>query len=125
MRADPVEWGLKSHQGVAMLDQLGNDERLRLMKFVCSFAWADLKIRPEERAFVARMIGRLELDNEERRQVEAWLRMPPSPEGIDPTTIPLAHRKTFIESIEGTISADGEVSAEERENLSLFMQLLS
>ena len=108
-----------------MLDQLGRDERLRLMKFVCSFAWADLKIRPEERAFVARMIGRLELDNEERRQVEAWLKIPPSPEGIDPTTIPLTHRKTFIESIEGIISADGEISAEERENLSLFMQLLS
>ncbi len=108
-----------------MLDQLGRDERLRLMKFVCSFAWADLKIRPEERAFVARMIGRLELDNEEQRQVEAWLKMPPSPEGIDPTTVPLAHRKTFIESIEGIITADGEVSAEERENLSLFMQLLS
>ena len=51
--------------------------------------------------------------------------MPPSPEGIDPTTIPLAHRKTFVESIEGIIIADGEVSAEERENLSLFMQLLS
>ncbi|MCZ6715009.1 MAG: TerB family tellurite resistance protein [Deltaproteobacteria bacterium] len=108
-----------------MLDQLGRDDRLRLMKFVCSFAWADLKIRPQERAFVARMIRRLELNDEERRQVEAWLRMPPSPEGIDPTTIPLAHRKTFIESIEGIISADGEVSAEERENLSLFMQLLS
>ncbi|TDJ09586.1 MAG: TerB family tellurite resistance protein [Deltaproteobacteria bacterium] len=108
-----------------MLDQLGRDDRLRLMKFVCSFAWADLKIRPEERAFVTRMIGRLELDSEERRQVEAWLKMPPSPEGIDPTTIPLAHRKTFVECIEGIISADGEVSAEERENLSLFMQLLS
>ncbi len=108
-----------------MLDQLDRDERLRLMKFVCSFAWADLKIRPEERAFVARMIGRLELDNEERRQVEAWLKMPPSPEDIDPTTIPLAHRKIFLESIEGIITADGEVSAEERENLSLFVQLLS
>ena len=108
-----------------MLESLGKTERLQLMKFVCSFAWADLKIRPEERAFVTRMIGRLELDNEERRQVEAWLKLPPSPEGIDPTTIPLAHRKTFVESIEGIISADGEVSAEERENLSLFMQLLS
>ena len=108
-----------------MLESLDRSERLQHMKFVCSFAWADLKIRPEERAFVTRMIGRLELDNEERRQVEAWLKMPPSPEGIDPTMIPLAHRKTFVECIEGIISADGEVSAEERENLSLFMQLLS
>ncbi len=108
-----------------MLNQLAHDERLRLMKFVCSFAWADLKIRPEERAFVSRMIGRLELDDEERRQVQAWLKMPPSPEGIDPTSIPIEHRRTFIESIEGIITADGEVSPEEREVLSIFMQLLS
>lgn len=108
-----------------MLDQLNRDERLRLMQFVCSFAWADLQIRPEERSFVARMIGRLELDDDERRQVQGWLQTPPSPEGVDPTSIPLEHRRTFVESIEGIISADGEISAEEYENLTLFKQLLA
>ncbi len=108
-----------------MLDQLNRDERLRLMQFVCSFAWADLQIRPEERSFVARMIGRLELDDVERRQVQEWLKTPPSPEGVDPTSIPLEHRRTFVESIEGIISADGEISAEEYENLMLFKQLLA
>ena len=107
-----------------MLDQLNRDERLRLMQFICSFAWADLQIRPEERSFVARMIGRLELDDVERRQVQEWLKTPPSPEGVDPTSIPLEHRRTFVESIEGIISADGEISAEEYENLMLFKQLL-
>ena len=56
-----------------MLGQLDRAERLRLMKFVCSFAWADLEIRPEERAFVARLVRRLELDPDERRRVESWL----------------------------------------------------
>jgi len=107
-----------------MLDQLNRDERLRLMQFICSFAWADLQIQPEERSFVARMIGRLELDDAERRQVQEWLKTPPSPEGVDPTSIPLEHRRTFVESIEGIISADGEISAEEYENLMLFKQLL-
>ncbi len=107
-----------------MLDQLNRDERLRLMQFICSFAWADLQIRPEERSFVARMIGRLELDDVERRQVQEWLKTPPSPEEVDPTSIPLEHRRTFVESIEGIISADGEISAEEYENLMLFKQLL-
>ncbi len=108
-----------------MLKQLNRDERLRLMQFICSFAWADLQIRPEERAFVARMIGRLKLEEEEQRQVQAWLEMPPSPEGVDPTQIPMEHRKLFVETIAALITADGEISPEEAENLSLFMQLVS
>ena len=30
-----------------MMEQLDRNERMRLMKFVCSFAWADLEIHPE------------------------------------------------------------------------------
>ena len=29
-----------------------------LMRFVCSFAWADLEVKPEERKLVARLIRR-------------------------------------------------------------------
>jgi tellurite resistance protein len=97
---------------------------MRLMQFVCSFAWADLEIRPEERSFVARLISRLDLDRSEARQVAAWMELPPEPEGIDPTLVPLEHRKLFLESVEGVIHADGEISPEERENLTLFRHLL-
>ena len=38
------------------LSQLDLEERLRLMKFVCSFAWADLEIQDEERTMVGKMI---------------------------------------------------------------------
>ena len=108
-----------------MLSRLRRKDRLRLMKFVCSFAWADLEIRPEERAFVARMVGRLELDDDDKRRVAEWLEVPPSPDSIDPTLIPAEHRRVFLEAIEGVILSDGEVSPEEHENLTLFEKLLS
>jgi fatty-acyl-CoA synthase len=45
-----------------MLDQLDRRDRLRLVEFVCSFAWADLEIKPEERVFIARLIRSLDLE---------------------------------------------------------------
>jgi hypothetical protein len=94
------------------------------MKFICSFAWADLKVRPEERQFVARIATQLDLDPGERAEVEQWLKVPPSPESVDPTQIPLAQRSLFLDSIEGVIVSDGEVAVEERENFALLKDLL-
>ena len=107
-----------------MLNQLDSASRMRLMKFVCSFAWADLEVRTGERAFVAGLIRRLDLDDSERDQVRAWLEIPPPPEAVDPGLIPLAHRTLFLEEIEGVIVSDGEVSPEEHENLELLRELL-
>ncbi len=95
------------------------------MKFVCSFAWANLEIRPEERAFISRLIRGLDLDHVEELQVHQWLDVPPAPDNLDPTTIPSAHRRIFVEAIEGVIAADGQVTAEERESLELFKALSS
>ena len=106
------------------MDQLTRDDRLRLVKFVCSFAWADLEIRPEERIFVDHIVRSLELNEEDRSKVKGWMEIPPSPESVDPTRIPLAQRKLFLDSIEGVINADGEVAPEERENLALLRDLL-
>ncbi len=107
-----------------MLDQLGRPERLQLIRFVCSFAWADLEIRPEERRFVERLVRRLDLDDVEASQVEAWLASPPDPDSIDPASIPAEHRRVFIEFAEQVISVDDELTHEELENLSLLEQLL-
>jgi hypothetical protein len=107
-----------------MLDQLNRRDRLRLVEFVCSFAWADLEIRPEERVFISRLIRRLELDEDEDLRVQQWLDRPPGLDDLDPTSIPPAHRRFFGEAIEGLISADGEVSEEERETFEIFKQLL-
>ena len=97
---------------------------MRLLQFVCSFAWADLEVRPEERRFVAKLVDQLELDDSERALVQGWLETPPSPDDIDPTAVPNAHRKLFLEAIEGVIIADGVIAEEERINLALFRDLL-
>jgi len=106
-----------------MLDLLDRRERMRLMKFVCSFAWADLEIRPEERAFVRDMIARLALDGDEGEKVRGWLEVPPAPESVDPTLVPAAHRQVFLDAIKGVIAADGEIAPEEIENFRLFHDL--
>lgn len=108
-----------------MSQELARAERLRLMKFVCSFAWADLEVRPEERAFVSSLARRLDLDAQEARQVEGWLKLPPRPESVDPTEIPAEHRRRFLEEIQGVIEADGDVAEEERENLELLRKLFA
>jgi len=106
------------------MDRLDREDRLRLVKFVCTFAWADLEIRPEERAFVDHIVRSLKLSDEDQSKVEGWLEVPPSPESVDPTQIPLAQRKLFLDSIEGVITSDGRVAPEERENLALLRDLL-
>lgn len=107
-----------------MLSHMSRAERLHLMQFVCSFAWADLEVRPEERAFIGDLVRRLDLDADEEVRVQRWLEVPPEPESLDPTSVPRAHREDFIEAIEGLIRSDGEIADEERESLELFKQLL-
>ena len=117
--------GVAPHSEEPMLDQLDRGDRLRLVQFVCSFAWADFEIRPEERVFIARLIRRLELDEDEDLQVQKWLERPPSMDDLDPTAIPAAHRRFFVEAIEGLIAADGVVVEEERDSFEIFKQLLA
>jgi len=107
-----------------MLDQLDRRDRLRLVEFVCSFAWADLEIQPEERVFISRLIRRLGLDADEDLQAQQWLERPPQVDDVDPTMIPAAHRRIFVEAIEGLIAADGQIAEEESETLEIFKQLL-
>jgi uncharacterized tellurite resistance protein B-like protein len=97
-----------------MLDDLTRDERLLLLKFVCAFAWTDLEVRDGERRFVERLCERLALDQDERAEVETWLHVAPAPGDVDPSRVPAAHRRTFIEAVRAVIYADGDVDTEER-----------
>src|SRR5262245_60024884 len=106
------------------MQKLRPKDRLRLMKFVCSFVWADLEVKESERKFVARMVKKLRLDEGEQAQVQGWLTVPPRPEEVDPTQIPPEHRQMFLDTIRDVITADGEVAPDEWENLALFEQLL-
>jgi uncharacterized tellurite resistance protein B-like protein len=104
----------------ANLARLSREERLRLLRFVASFAWADLTIRDEERAFVARLVRRMDLEAEDAREVARWLAVPPSPDDVDPTEVPRAHRQLFVKAAQEVVLADGEVAPEEREYLRLL-----
>ena len=107
----------------ANLNELSRSERLQLLRFVTSFAWADLEVTSAERAFIHRLVSRLHLDPEEARQVEGWMKVPPPPDDIDPTTVPHEHRLLLLTVVREMMEADGDISDEERENLELLEQL--
>ncbi len=107
-----------------MLNKLNREERLRLMKFVCSFAWADLEVREEERAFVAKLARKLSLDADEEKQVAKWLDHPPRADDLDPEQIPRAHRQLFLDAARAMVVVDGHVDHDEAENLSLLEMIL-
>jgi uncharacterized tellurite resistance protein B-like protein len=98
--------------------------RMRLMEFICSFAWTDLKVQQAERDLIMRTVGQLGLDDDETRQVQAWLATPPPPDEVDPTSIPREHRELFLEAAKLVVSADGRIVPAERDQLALFMDLL-
>ncbi|MGB8222124.1 MAG: TerB family tellurite resistance protein [Polyangiales bacterium] len=107
-----------------MLDDLDKEDRLQLMRFVCSFAWADLEIKKAEREFILTMVLRLGLDEEEQEQVAQWLEVPPRADDLDPADIPKEHRKLFLDAAKAMIMSDGDVSDVEAENLIILDQLL-
>ena len=107
-----------------MLDELSHDERLRLARFVCTFAWADLAVAPEERAFIGRLIRELDLDDEGRAEIESYLTSPPPAELIDPTDVPVEHRRVFLEMAGQVVKVDGEIDEREAETYLLFSQLV-
>ncbi len=104
--------------------ELNRDERLLLLRFVCAFAWADFEVRSSERAFVSRLMHHLQLDDDERGQVEIWLTERPAPESVDPALVPKEHRMRFVRAIESVIAIDAEISPAERERLLAFARLL-
>jgi uncharacterized tellurite resistance protein B-like protein len=94
------------------------------MAFLCSFAWADLKVREKERAFVRNVAKKFHLDAAQAQQVEDWLAVPPPAELVDPAKIPAEQRQLVLEMARAMISADGDVSQDEEDNLRLLEALL-
>ncbi len=107
-----------------MLKELSREDRMQLMRFVCSFAWADLEVRPEEREFIVKMITHLKLDEDETAQVAEWLQVPPPADDLDPEDIPREHRKLFLDAARALILTDGNVEDVEAENLIILDALL-
>jgi uncharacterized membrane protein YebE (DUF533 family) len=99
-----------------MLDRLTGHDRLLLLKFLCAFAWTDLKISEHERAFVERLVQRFGLGGDDAKLVEEWLAVAPSPGSLDPSVVPLEHRRVFVDAVRALIYSDGSVDDEERAN---------
>lgn len=106
------------------LQDLNREDRLRLIRFVSSFAWADLEIADSERALVHELVQQAELNEDDAQLVESWLAHPPRVEDLDPQDIPLEHRQLFLNAALKMVAADGTIDADEIENLALFEQLL-
>src|SRR6185369_12688318 len=73
-----AEWSIGSRadslsDGGVKLRALTARDRLQLLKFVCSFVWADLEVGSSEKTFVLSLTQRLGLSDAEIRQVQAWL----------------------------------------------------
>ncbi len=98
-----------------MFETLSREHRLLLLRFVCAFAWTDLRIDEGERKFVERLMGKMELSAEDRAEVEQYLHVAPAPETTSPALVPAEHRKLFVDAVRALIYADGEVDVEERE----------
>ncbi len=108
-----------------MFNELGPEDRMRLMRFVCAFAWADLDVDAQEKDFVRRLVHGLELTDDERRQVEEWLTRPPAPEDVDPQDIPPEHIDLFLIAVKALVATDGRITSREAESLRLLEQMLT
>lgn len=104
------------------MDKPTNEDRLRLLRFVCSFAWADLEVTDSEKTYVRELMSKMGLSPEEQAEVDRWLVEPPPAEDIDPFEIPAEHRQAVLAAVAGMIRADGKVSQGE---LDCFMILES
>ena len=107
-----------------MLSDLTIEERLRLVRFMCAFAWADLDIAEREVALIRDLIAKLELPEAARDEAEGWLQHPPHEEDLHPYDIPDAHKRMFLEAAAELIGVDGHVDRMEVENLALFEVLM-
>ncbi len=99
------------------MKELQSEDRLNLLRLVCSMAWADSEIQPQEKGFIAKLIFKIGAPAAEIRQVKKWLEAPPPATDIDPTTIAREEREMFLEACRGVMAADGTVTAEEKYEL--------
>jgi uncharacterized tellurite resistance protein B-like protein len=105
-----------------MLAEMNRDERLLLLRFVCSFAWVDGEVAEAERTFVKRLMQRMSLAADDQKEVHSWLLAPPDPP--DPASIPAAHRRAFTDALRAVMFTDGRVDPGEQEHFDRLRGLL-
>ncbi len=99
--------------------------KLQLIRFSCSFAWADLHVHPAERKLILDLMEQLEItEPADRQAILRWLKAPPPVDELDPLEIPKEHRDLFIRECEEVIRADGVIRPEETEAMHLLRRIL-
>jgi uncharacterized tellurite resistance protein B-like protein len=114
-----------AYRAAMKLQELSSENRRSLLRFVCSFAWADLEVVDAERKMIGRLIDQMNLDEAETAEVKQWISRPPDPASIDPQQIPQEHRQLFLDTVTAMVLADGEIAEGEAENLELFRMLIA
>lgn len=108
-----------------MMHQLPNEDKLRLLRFLSCFAWADLDIDQGERDLLQRFIERMDLSPEDAAEAAGWLDHPPREDDLDPSSIPDDQRKLFLDAVLEMVGADGVVDRMEAESFVLFEALMT
>jgi hypothetical protein len=101
---------------------LTREESLHLVKFVCSFVWADGVVADDEIRFVRHLVEWLKLSPADTETVDGWLKATPGP--VDPMTIPRKHRELFLESARLVIASDRKLAPGERQALDELQRLM-
>ena len=96
-------------------------ERLKLLRFAASFLWADFVIADSERAFLLRLAGELDGDDDAAR---ALIDRPPAAEEIDPARVEASLAGAVRDVALRAIAADGHVAPKEMEMFHLLDALL-
>jgi uncharacterized tellurite resistance protein B-like protein len=105
--------------------KLNREGRLKLIRFVCAMAWADLDVNEQERAHVLKVMERLGIDApEDRQEVMRLLKSPPPADDLDPYEIPRALRVLFVKECEDMIRADGVIHPDEADAIVLLKKIL-
>ena len=104
---------------------LTTEDKLRVMRFICAFAWADLEIQSDERNIITQIMKALDLEEEHHGKVHLWLERPPRAEDVDPFTIPENLKGIIIDAAKAVILADGELQDSEMDLLELLQNIFA
>ena len=107
------------------MKDLSTESKLRLVRFVCSFAWADLEIAEKEREFVRNLLVELELDEEDAQEALRWLDQPPREDEVDPFEIPKEEARIYLKTVVEMVGADDVLDRMELEAFAIFEELIN
>ncbi|MBX3223613.1 MAG: TerB family tellurite resistance protein [Labilithrix sp.] len=102
---------------------LSSTDRHQVLRFAASFLWADLELADSERCFLTELAHELDL-HDAPEAIANLLASPPTPEDVDPTSVPPAVADLVRHAALRAIAADGRVAHDEMTMFELLDDLL-